>query len=183
MGYCCKKCGVIIEGFTELDCSRGCFDEKEPIMKYKLRVSSDLGVHYEDMEIADTSLVELKEIALKLEKTYIRWVIVDEKNDMPVYWCKYIEANLKVPKEAVIVTDDPYMAKLAKKAGYRVMNCDDMLKAIVKDPAPKVDIEWNPEEAKKASKFMNKLVSEGVIEIIPSTMDDSKVGKELFGQE
>jgi len=35
MGYCCKKCGAIIdEGFTELDCPRGCFDEKETAKKY-----------------------------------------------------------------------------------------------------------------------------------------------------
>ena len=150
---------------------------------YILKVSVDLGVTYINADIPK-SIESLKKIALKLENEgSVRWVIVDE-NDNPKYWCQYIEANLQVESDCVIATDDYYMTKLANQKGIKTLTTLDMLRQFGVENAEEklASIQTEKVDMAKVLEKMDELISEGLIEVAKSNIDDSKVGKELFGE-
>ena len=154
-------------------------------MNYVLKISTDFGVSY-PYEMSQTEGYELlRETALKLEKEgEVRWVIVDE-SDTPLYWCQYHEANLRVPKDSVLATDDPYMEMLAKRYGFRVLHTLDILMQMGMDEnvarAKLASIKGTRRNTKEALEALHTLVAQGIVEEIPCGMEEDKIGKELFG--
>lgn len=152
------------------------------ITQYKLKISTDLGVSY-PYEMTSSVTFTLQKAALELEKKgEVRWVIVDE-NDEVIHWCQYHEANLRVPSDSVLATDDLYMAQLAKRHGFKVMTSADVLRQFgIENPEEKLaSIKFNAETVKGALGFMKELVDEGVVEVVPCGIETEKIGKELFG--
>lgn len=147
----------------------------------KLKISTDLGMTYTYVNIPK-SLEEIKKVALKLEQEGgVRWVIVDEQ-DEPKYWCQYIEANLRIDPELTMATDDPYMAKLARKSGFKVINTLDLLRSIgVENPEEKL-AQFEKVDTKAVLSKMQELIDLKAIELTPSNIDKGKIGKELFGK-
>jgi len=155
------------------------------MMNYELKISTDLGMTYYAVSTISKKIEDIKKIALELEKKgEVRWVIVDE-NDDPQYWCQYIEGNLHIPDDAAIATDDPYMEKLAKKQGRKVLTTLDLMRRVgIKNPEEKLaNIDYTKIDLKDVLATMERLTEDGVIERIPSEMDESKIGKELFGNK
>lgn len=151
-------------------------------MKYELKISADLGINYCTVSTMSKELEDIKKIALALDnKGEVRWVIVDDK-DEPQFWCQYIEGNLQTPKDAAIATDDIYVMKLVRKQGRTVFTTlDIMKKAGIPDAEEKLaGFDFAKVDMKAALATLRKLVSDGVIERIPSELDESKIGKELF---
>jgi hypothetical protein len=156
---------------------------KESRMNYELKISADLGITYIKVNIPK-SLEEIKKAALKLEQEGgVRWVIVDEK-DEPKYWCQYIEANLRIDPESTMATDDPYMTKLARKSGFKVISTLDLLRSIgIENPEEKLaKFDMEKVNAKAVLSKMQDLIDREVIELTPSGIDKDKIGKELFGK-
>lgn len=150
----------------------------------KLRISTDLGITYPYEQISDKIEV-LKKLALDLEKRgAVRWVIVDD-NDEPVFWCQYIEATLKVPSDSMIATDDPYVQKLAKQKGVKFMTSLEMFKKLgIPDAEAKLaNFNMDKVNVSDAWVHMKKLVDEKIIQMVSSGIDETKIGKELFGHE
>jgi hypothetical protein len=150
----------------------------------RLRISTDLGITYPYEQISDKIEV-LKKLALDLEKRgEVRWVIVDD-NDEPVHWCQYIEATLKVPSDSMIATDDPYVQKLAKQKGVRFMTSLEMFKKLGIPDAEAKLANFNIDKVNVSDAWvhMKKLVDENIIQMVSSGIDETKIGKELFGHE
>jgi len=159
---------------------------------YLLKISTNLGISY-SVERGHTDLEALKQNALELEKKRdCRWVIVDYQEDMPIYWCHYIEANLRIPKDTTILTDDPYMQKLANKFGFKLMDCNSLIDQLFADPTERakikkevndLDIDLNPAQVKNAIDKLKELEKSGVVEVISPNFEEDKIGKELFGEK
>jgi len=153
------------------------------ITKYKLKISTDLGVTY-PYEMTASVTFPLQKAALELEKKgEVRWVIVDGNNDEVIHWCQYHEANLRVPPDSVLATDDLYMAQLAKRHGFKVMTSADVLRQFgIENPEEKLaSVKFDAETIKGAFAYMKELIDEGVIEVVPCGLETEKIGKELFG--
>lgn len=154
-------------------------------MKVILKISANFGMDYHTLPTVSSKLEDVKKIALSLEERGdLRWVIVDENND-PLYWCQYHEANLRIPPDAMIATDDEYMKKLATKQGRSVLTTLDLLKQSgIKNPEAKLaSFDYTKVDYEKAFNTLTSLIKEGVIEEIPSELDKTKIGKQLFGQD
>jgi hypothetical protein len=150
----------------------------------RLRISTDLGITYPYEQISDKIEV-LKKLALDLEKRgEVRWVIVDD-NDEPIHWCQYIEATLKVPSDSMIATDDPYVQKLAKQKGVKFMTSLEMFKKLGIPDAEAKLANFNIDKVNVSDAWvhMKKLVDEKIIQMVSSGIDETKIGKELFGHE
>lgn len=146
----------------------------------KLMASQDLGKNYYPILIGE--LWDVKDLALTLDrKGECRWVLVDE-NDEPKYWCAYIEQQVSIEKGAVIATQDKYVTKIAHRKGLRTLTLEQVLKCLNLDFKKEIKKELDFDDFKKSVKKIDEYVKKGHLKELPNNLDESKIGKELFGE-
>ena len=151
-------------------------------MEYTLKLSTDFGVSYPHTMTGNCEA--LKRAALELEKGgEVRWVIVNESDEL-LYWCQYHEANICVPKDSVIATDDPYMKRLGERYGFKVISSLEMLLSMGVEEAEAKEMLARAEGMKPSTEAFNslqRLVAEGIVTEITCDINEGKIGRELFG--
>jgi hypothetical protein len=85
----------------------------------------------------------------------------------------------------MIATDDPYVQKLAKQKGVKFMTSLEMFKKLgIPDAEAKLaNFNMGKVNVSDAWVHMKKLVDEKIIQMVSSGIDETKIGKELFGHE